>query len=327
MVAIAKITLPIPFPLRTVNCFFINGPVPTLIDTGINTPQARRRLQAELQRLGSSVDQIRRIFITHGHMDHAGMAGWISKRTRAEVFITAWDYPKLALPHQAGAQSMLARYNRFVTSAGLTEPVISRLLVRLLQRRRRLVSPLPSATFIDSGDEIDCNGLLFRIMVTSGHTPGSICLYAPKEEILFSGDTLLKPITPTPVFELDTPVFSGIYPSLRQYSQSLIDLKEIAVNHIYPGHGKCFGGHFERITQIQNHIRKRRQQVLNIVNRIAKEKGVLLIHIVERLFPKLKKNQILLGLSGAYIYLDDLNKAGRIALKMNRNKIYYHGIS
>ncbi len=43
---------------------------------------------------------------------------------------------------------------------------------------------------LHDGDSIVAGGRTFKVIHTAGHSPGAICLYDPKDKILFSGDTV-----------------------------------------------------------------------------------------------------------------------------------------
>jgi glyoxylase-like metal-dependent hydrolase (beta-lactamase superfamily II) len=62
------------------------------------------------------------------------------------------------------------------------------------------------------------------LLLTPGHSPDSICVYAPASRILFSGDTIFR-ITDD----------KGSYP--RAYLASLERLAGLDIRTIYPGHG------------------------------------------------------------------------------------------
>ncbi len=49
---IYKIELPIPFPLKTTNVFFIDDPPRTLVDTGIKTEASFEALKKGLEAIG-----------------------------------------------------------------------------------------------------------------------------------------------------------------------------------------------------------------------------------------------------------------------------------
>lgn len=89
--------------------------------------------------------------------------------------------------------------------------------------------PAPKITkYIEDGDTIGN----FTVMYTPGHTPGSICLYSIKENVLFSGDT----------------IFAGgavgrtdhKYSSAYQLSESVQKILSLPKNtRILPGHGQA----------------------------------------------------------------------------------------
>ena len=67
---IYKIELPIPFPLKTMNVYFIDEAPRTLVDAGIKTEASFDTLKKGLETIGYGLDSIERILITHGHIDH-----------------------------------------------------------------------------------------------------------------------------------------------------------------------------------------------------------------------------------------------------------------
>jgi glyoxylase-like metal-dependent hydrolase (beta-lactamase superfamily II) len=54
-----------------------------------------------------------------------------------------------------------------------------------------MTPPLPSFTPIDDGDVLPVLGGL-EVVHTPGHTPGSVCLYARRDGLLFVGDMLQR---------------------------------------------------------------------------------------------------------------------------------------
>ena len=85
---IFQVQLPLPFPLRIVNCYVLpDGEGWTIIDAGINYPEGRAAWQVALDELGIAPKSIRQIILTHAHPDHYGMAGWLAEQSGAPV----WD--------------------------------------------------------------------------------------------------------------------------------------------------------------------------------------------------------------------------------------------
>ena len=50
----------------------------------------------------------------------------------------------------------------------------------------------PPDRLIDEGEELKLGTLVWRILHTPGHSPGSICLYCAAQDTLLSGDVLFK---------------------------------------------------------------------------------------------------------------------------------------
>ncbi|MHA2055946.1 MAG: MBL fold metallo-hydrolase [Candidatus Hodarchaeales archaeon] len=102
---------------------------------------------------------ITRFCVTHGHIDHVG--GLLSLRVENDWEITASVF-------EAGQ----------LASGNDSHILISD------------CPPLEVNSLLDEGDEIMVGKFSFEVMVTPGHTKGSIILYEKKNKILISGDTL-----------------------------------------------------------------------------------------------------------------------------------------
>ena len=101
--------------------------------------------------------QVETIIATHGHLDHLWGAPWACKQWGLPVLIHEADVPM--------AKAMQGQYDLF----GIL----------------RKAEPFPIKP-------LTTEQLPFTIIHTPGHTPGSICLYWPKEKVLLSGDTLFQ---------------------------------------------------------------------------------------------------------------------------------------
>ena len=136
----------------------------TLIDTGL--PGSRRRLERYLAPLGRSLGELRRIIVTHAHPDHVGAVRELTADNDAEVLMHPADLAAL----------------RVTLREAWTERDRGKLLA-FLSRTPHVAEPA------EDGDELPALGGL-RVIHTPGHTPGSICLYAPRHRLLFTGDML-----------------------------------------------------------------------------------------------------------------------------------------
>ncbi len=91
MAALAVKTLSA-LPFGMLNAFLIRVNEGTvLIDTGL--PGFERQVIAELKRLGLSLQALRLIVLTHGHIDHAGSAAALRRLTGAPILLHAAEAP------------------------------------------------------------------------------------------------------------------------------------------------------------------------------------------------------------------------------------------
>ena len=85
---IYQVRLPLPFPLRIVNCYLLrDGDSWTVVDSGLNYSPGRATWQAAFDMLEIRPESIERIILTHAHPDHYGMAGWLSAQSGAPVLL------------------------------------------------------------------------------------------------------------------------------------------------------------------------------------------------------------------------------------------------
>ena len=136
----------------------------TLIDAGIRG--SGPLLRWYLSRIGRRPSEIARIVCTHGHPDHIGGVREIAGGCSAEV-----------LMHQADSARLRVSL-RDVIANPTPGPIIA-----LLTQGPEDARPLRD------GDVLPALGGL-EVVHTPGHTPGSVCLYAPRYRLLIVGDVL-----------------------------------------------------------------------------------------------------------------------------------------
>ena len=157
-------------PMLGADAFLFTDERLTLIDAGM--VGSRLALVRYLRRIGRDLDELDRIVCTHGHPDHiGGLRELIAGRPGVTVAMHPADIAGLAVTLREALDRTL-------------EPPL---------RRGRLIdylTPAPAGLEpLENGALVDAGGGL-RVVHTPGHTPGSICLYAERHRILFTGDML-----------------------------------------------------------------------------------------------------------------------------------------
>jgi glyoxylase-like metal-dependent hydrolase (beta-lactamase superfamily II) len=307
MTTIHRIACPIPFPLKTVNCYYVSDACPTLIDCGINAPDSIDRIEATIRQAGGSLRTVRRVIVTHAHTDHAGLAGLLADRYGAEVFIHRRDYPKFISPDEELNSIYFQRFRQFLDFCGVPEALAQAQTAAFQARVGRMVAPLAGPNLLSGGETFVFDDFELQAVHTPGHSAGSISLLNADDGTMFSGDFLLEHITPNPVAEFGLPEGPNGYGSVACFSSSLQWMLGQDVAQVLPGHGAAFTHARQRGGAILDHFARRRKQVVRLMAREqAKhpgDRGVSLSQLVQQMFPGLKEMAVFLGLSEVYAYL------------------------
>ncbi|HLY30773.1 MAG TPA: MBL fold metallo-hydrolase [Ktedonobacterales bacterium] len=184
----------------------------TVVDTGL--PGAHTRILATVQALGRAPHDVRRIVLTHQHIDHVGGAPALVKATGAAVYAPSGDAPAI----EGRARRETPKW-----PLGWLFPVMYLLLLRPTTVTQHFNYDEVLPVFPNEG------GL--RVVATPGHTAGHASFYLPARKLLFAGDAYRhnsNKITPSPnIYNHDTP----------QALRSLASLTTLEIEASLPGHG------------------------------------------------------------------------------------------
>ncbi len=310
---IYKIELPIPFPMKTTNVFLIDERPRTLVDTGIKTDASFEELQKALEHLGFSISSIERILITHGHIDHYGQAQKISSLSGAPIYIHPKDYGKIrSIIHSFGSLKSILLRN------GVPETLVNQ-AIRFIESAQKMADSLSEAFFLEDGDSIPFASMTWKTIHCPGHSSGLVCFHWPEGKTLFTGDHLLKDITPNPVLNIPDNPSPLRYPGLKEYLSSLQKVEGLEINLLLPGHGEEVHDPQGLIRKILTHHQERMNQVLSLLSPGEKTP----YEIAMDLFPGVPPFEIFLGVSEAVGHLEILREAGRVRVKEKGTKDFY----
>lgn len=294
-----RIELPTPFPVGAVNAYLLEGEPLTLVDTGPKTPEAQAALEAGLVKHGADPGAVRRIILTHGHVDHFGNAFWLRAQSGAQIFAHPADAPKFA-----GERWMVDHLRRHFTLAGLPDSFLEAFTDRW-RELRALYDPVTEFLPLQDGDTIAIGDERVRVLHCPGHSLGHICLFH-LDGILIAGDLLLADVSPNPIVEFTQE--GRRIATLPQYLHSLRRVLLLNCAVAYPGHGGVLGNPGARIRELTGHHEQRKEA---IHRELAREPRTL-VGLAQTLYPHLDAVNLMLALSEVLGHLDLLAEEKRV---------------
>jgi glyoxylase-like metal-dependent hydrolase (beta-lactamase superfamily II) len=176
---------------------------------------------------------------------------------------------------------------------------------------RELGDPLDDVSVFGDGTEFEGEGYHLKVVHTPGHTPGSCCIYEDGQKILFSGDTLIKHITPNPLVVIKrTQLLDPGYKSLRAYSRSLDGLAALDIKYVFTGHGEYIKDVQGLISTYKRHHRERMELVWKALNNRART----LYEIIGDVIHEVPDGEMFLAISEIFVHLEILLEEERAEL-------------
>jgi len=183
------ISLQVPFPREwgrgdATNIYLIKGKRTVLVDTGFDSPSNREYLEEALKKLTSW--RIDAILITHGHLDHFGMAGYVQRESGAGLYIHEED--GVALEDYRKSLVWLDEVWVHALEAGYSMDELDDARLKLLASLDLMTKPEGYTKF--RGLEMDLGEGLMSSIHIPGHTRG--CVGYVLGDSVFSGDAALQ---------------------------------------------------------------------------------------------------------------------------------------
>lgn len=191
------------------NCYIVSsGENAILVDTSLE--QYRDKILEACKPY-----KMRLLIITHGHIDHAQNAAFLSRELNIPSAICRAD---LDLLHDNFAQKMTA-------DTFLGKIVLS---VSEKQTFKKHIPEFTPTVFLDEGDRLDSYGISAEIISVPGHTDGSIAVDVSGKHLIV-GDALMNMFYPT---------VSMLYHDRSAMLKSAEKISALGERTIYFGHGK-----------------------------------------------------------------------------------------
>ncbi|WP_046173776.1 MBL fold metallo-hydrolase [Domibacillus indicus] len=312
---IIKITLPTPFPIGDVNTYIVKGDRLTLVDAGVNTPEAKAVFKEGLRKAGYQLSDIEQVILTHHHPDHIGLLDQFS----AEIY--GHEYGKNWLSYNAPFMNWRNEFFlQLFTEFGVPPHMLT--ILGNLEKTLRFGSQNSRlAGFLKEGDTMP--GLPdFHVFETPGHAQSHLVFYREKDGLLLAGDHILKTVSSNPLIEPPMEPGGKRAKSLLQYHRSLKKILELDIQRAVTGHGNDIASIRPLLERRFERQRERAELVLSML----RKKPMTVFDVCVQLFPEVYKKETGLTLSETVGQFDYLLEQGNIQVdRIENGAIYYYG--
>ncbi|MBK6865273.1 MAG: MBL fold metallo-hydrolase [Ideonella sp.] len=244
------IRLPLPFALNHINLWAIDdGAGWALVDTGTRTEETVAIWRELFVNHADDKRPLSRVFVTHMHPDHVGLAGWLTRKFGIRLWMSRLEYLSCrAMVSDTGREApadAIAFYRRAGWSAEAIEAYMAR-----FGNFGKLIHTLPdSYRRLSDREEITIGARRWRVIMGNGHSPEHACLHCAELGLLISGDQVLPRISSN----------VSVYPiepdanPMQQWLDSLAMLRiEVPADTlVLPSHNEPFRGLHDRIAALE----------------------------------------------------------------------------
>jgi glyoxylase-like metal-dependent hydrolase (beta-lactamase superfamily II) len=211
-----------------------------IVETGPTT--CLEYLKRELEDHGVSYEDVRQVFLTHIHLDHAGASGHLAELLpNATFYVHEVGYPHLVDPSKLLTSATRIYGERMDELWGETRPV-----------------PEDRLEILKGGEELEAVGGVLAAHYTPGHAYHHLAYLEPDSGALFTGDvagirlpgqSYVRPPTPPPEIDMEAWVWS------------LEEIRQLAPESLWPTHF----GRFDDVERQLNELEQRLQDWLLFV--------------------------------------------------------------
>ncbi|HTG01498.1 MAG TPA: MBL fold metallo-hydrolase [Nitrospirota bacterium] len=293
-------TIPTPYMVGDVHVYSaeIDGEL-VLFDTGPGTSEALAVLQKEID-----LKRLKYIFITHGHVDHCGLAAHFAKHSTAEILLPRKDGSKMQYHGER-----LDHIQAFLSGYGFDDAFAQQL--RGIFRRHRIFPDVPERFTIVEDSHIP-RKLGIRWLNCPGHSQSDLVYLCGKHAV--TGDVLLRNIFQAPLLDVNLETMSGRFRNYDAYCKTLLELDKLRGYEICPGHRMGIDGIDATITFYIRKLLERASQV----KKYASADSVR--ELINRLFEDTRGDPfvIFLKVSEVVFMLDFLAAPEKLASSLER---------
>ncbi|MBI2354003.1 MAG: MBL fold metallo-hydrolase [Deltaproteobacteria bacterium] len=308
--------LPMPFGLDHVNLYLVRVEAGwVIVDTGLDSPETRDIWEGIFSGPMQG-EPMAGVLSTHFHVDHCGLAGYLTERRRLPLLMSYREYFTMR-----GWPGDLAevpwQHAEFYRKGGCGEEVAR--IGRLMFNFAKLLSPPPpSFLCLRDGEPLPVFGGAWRIIMGEGHSPEQAMLFSADDAILISGDQLLPTITTN----VSVSVINPEDDPLGRWFASLDRLAELPADIlVLPAHGAPFYGIKTRVAELRAHHEEQLQVVLDL----CATRPASLFEITQAMFPYPSTDfDQILAIGESLAHIRYLVSHGRLECSPDKSGVLYY---
>lgn len=259
-----SIPVPIPNnPLRYTTVYVLaSDSGVTLIDAGWDSDETWQMLLDGLALAGATIKDVQGVLVTHQHFDHIGLAQRIKQASGAWVALHPADIAVIMRPSFRERADSDRTQVAWLVSLGASEEEARRLRPPSLLERESDIrgSFVEPDRVVEDGELLGVSGWSLRAVHTPGHTPGHLCFYDEKAELMFAGDHILPRISPN-VSSTPDPSWDA----LGNFIESQDKIAAYDSAEALPAHEWRFRGLRARAEQLKLHHDHRLTELLEVI--------------------------------------------------------------
>jgi len=258
---IHRILVPTPFAVGAVNSYLIEGYPLTLIDTGVKSSMAKSALVDGLNSLGYGLEDLEQILLTHGHVDHIGLAGTIVEARDGDISVWIHENDAIRITDYSGyIEERMHSYIEIAKECGTpSDSSIMGAHRVLADYFLRFGESVENVNLVQDGQVLPSGVGDLQCLWTPGHSLGSVCYVASDVSVMFSGDHILGDISSNPSLDFESSL--GI--SMLRYFDSLRKVEPFHSYKVLPGHRDPILNLKDRVDDLLADYDKKLQQAEN----------------------------------------------------------------
>tara|TARA_B100000959_G_scaffold197408_1_gene206502 strand:+ start:4098 stop:5135 length:1038 start_codon:yes stop_codon:yes gene_type:complete len=308
--------MPLPIALNHINLWLLEGNEGwTIIDTGMATNESKT-IWENLFEHSFKAKSLEKLVVTHMHLDHSGLAGWLADKWKIDPCFTEKEFLEtLKISHGMDHKQREMSLD-YYKKCGYDEESRQQFIERIEYRKSLATKLSNDFQHIKDQEVLQLSDGEWRIIVASGHSPEHACLYSETKNVFICGDILLPRITPNVSVNPTNPDSNPLgdwFDSLEKVKQSIPD--DVLV---LPSHGYPYQGAHKRIEAI---LRNHREKLEKIYSYTDDPKNVF------ELFPvlfesKINKHNQVLAVGETMSHLNYLVAENRLVRSIDENGLY-----